>query len=180
MTSRSFPSRHKAQQEEEDAAALKLGPGTSSEDASSTLFDTATHSCFHSVYAEFNNAGCLLISEVKYLLENRDKDAPDTVYVLYQHQPAVLSTSFRADIVSSNPNSVPFRPPFPYFSQGVQQDSRIRQDFRKVQHHRLGVGRPRVGLPSSSPFPPAAGTIVGYVEHRAHAFALGSCAGNRS
>ena len=28
MTSRSFPSRHKAQQEEEDAAALKLGPGT--------------------------------------------------------------------------------------------------------------------------------------------------------
>ncbi|TFL01971.1 HRDC-like protein [Pterulicium gracile] len=42
--------------EEEDAAALKLG-------------------------TEFNNAGCLLISEVKYLLENRDKDAPDnTVY----------------------------------------------------------------------------------------------------
>jgi hypothetical protein len=30
---------------------------------------------------EFNNAGCLLISEVKYLLENRDKDAPDTPYV---------------------------------------------------------------------------------------------------
>jgi hypothetical protein len=29
MTSRSVPSRHKAQQEEEDAAALKLGPGTS-------------------------------------------------------------------------------------------------------------------------------------------------------
>jgi DNA-directed RNA polymerase II subunit RPB4 len=29
---------------------------------------------------EFNNAGCLLISEVKYLLENRDKDAPDTAY----------------------------------------------------------------------------------------------------
>ena len=28
--------------------------------------------------AEFNNAGCLLISEVKYLLENRDKDPPDT------------------------------------------------------------------------------------------------------
>ena len=27
---------------------------------------------------EFNNAGCLLISEVKYLLENRDKDPPDT------------------------------------------------------------------------------------------------------
>jgi len=39
--------------EEEDASALKLG-------------------------TEFNNAGCLLISEVKYLLENRDKDAPDT------------------------------------------------------------------------------------------------------
>ncbi|KAH8832707.1 HRDC-like protein [Flagelloscypha sp. PMI_526] len=46
--------RHKPQTEDEDAAALKLGP-------------------------EFNNAGCLLISEVKYLLENRDKDAPDTV-----------------------------------------------------------------------------------------------------
>ncbi|KAJ6478838.1 HRDC-like protein [Mycena vitilis] len=45
--------RHRPQNEEEDAAALKLG-------------------------AEFNNAGCLLISEVKYLLENRDKDAPDT------------------------------------------------------------------------------------------------------
>jgi hypothetical protein len=30
------------------------------------------------VLAEFNNAGCLLISEVKYLLENRDKEAPDT------------------------------------------------------------------------------------------------------
>ena len=29
MTSRSAPSRHKAQQEEEDAAALKLGPGMS-------------------------------------------------------------------------------------------------------------------------------------------------------
>ena len=28
MTSRAFPSRHKVQQEEEDAAALKLGPGT--------------------------------------------------------------------------------------------------------------------------------------------------------
>ncbi|OCH96253.1 hypothetical protein OBBRIDRAFT_787327 [Obba rivulosa] len=45
--------RHRPQLEEEDASALKLGP-------------------------EFNNAGCLLISEVKYLLENRDKDAPDT------------------------------------------------------------------------------------------------------
>jgi hypothetical protein len=92
MTSRSFPSRHKAQQEEEDAAALKLGPGTSSEDA---LFDTPTHSCSHSVFAEFNNAGCLLISEVKYLLENRDKDAPDTVYVIRQHSVQVfVLTSF--------------------------------------------------------------------------------------
>ncbi|KAJ7125158.1 HRDC-like protein [Mycena epipterygia] len=45
--------RHRPQTEDEDASALKLGP-------------------------EFNNAGCLLISEVKYLLENRDKDAPDT------------------------------------------------------------------------------------------------------
>ena len=33
MTTRSFPSRHKAQQEEEDAAALKLGPGTFLKDA---------------------------------------------------------------------------------------------------------------------------------------------------
>ncbi|KAJ3930396.1 MAG: HRDC-like protein [Lentinula lateritia] len=49
--------RHRPTGEEEDAAALKLGP-------------------------EFNNAGCLLISEVKYLLENRDKDAPDTAYVV--------------------------------------------------------------------------------------------------
>ena len=32
------------------------------------------------IFEEFNNAGCLLISEVKYLLENRDKDAPDTAY----------------------------------------------------------------------------------------------------
>lgn len=31
--------------------------------------------------AEFNNAGCLLISEVKYLLENREKDPPDTACV---------------------------------------------------------------------------------------------------
>ncbi|KAI0031440.1 HRDC-like protein [Vararia minispora EC-137] len=46
-------SRHRQLVEEEDASALKLGP-------------------------EFNNAGCLLISEVKYLLENRDKPAPDT------------------------------------------------------------------------------------------------------
>ncbi|KDQ12986.1 hypothetical protein BOTBODRAFT_160896 [Botryobasidium botryosum FD-172 SS1] len=41
------------QQEEEDADALKLG-------------------------YEFNNAGCLLISEVKYLLEVRHTAAPDT------------------------------------------------------------------------------------------------------
>ena len=38
MTSRSFPGRHKAQQEEEDAAALKLGPGTF-EDARTPHFD---------------------------------------------------------------------------------------------------------------------------------------------
>ncbi|CAE6431793.1 unnamed protein product [Rhizoctonia solani] len=43
----------RTQTEEEDAAALKLG-------------------------SEFNNAGCLLISEVKYLLEHREKDSPDT------------------------------------------------------------------------------------------------------
>jgi len=45
--------RNRQHAEEEDASALKLG-------------------------TEFNNAGCLLISEVKYLLENRDKDPPDT------------------------------------------------------------------------------------------------------
>ncbi|KAL5537123.1 RPB4 [Sanghuangporus sanghuang] len=44
----------RTQDQEEDASLLRLG-------------------------SEFNNAGCLLISEVKYLLENRDKDAPDTV-----------------------------------------------------------------------------------------------------
>ena len=49
--------RHRPLIEEEDASALKLG-------------------------LEFNNAGCLLISEVKYLLENRDKDAPDTAWVI--------------------------------------------------------------------------------------------------
>ena len=52
--------RHRPLIEEEDASALKLGP-------------------------EFNNAGCLLISEVKYLLENRDKDAPDTAWVVSSH-----------------------------------------------------------------------------------------------
>ncbi|EGO22350.1 hypothetical protein SERLADRAFT_339075, partial [Serpula lacrymans var. lacrymans S7.9] len=52
--------RHRPLIEEEDASALKLG-------AVKRLH-----------WSEFNNAGCLLISEVKYLLENRDKDAPDT------------------------------------------------------------------------------------------------------
>ncbi|KAG8928881.1 RNA polymerase B [Tulasnella sp. 418] len=46
-------SRRRNQIEEEDAATLKLG-------------------------TEFNNAGCLLISEVKFLLDLRTKDAPDT------------------------------------------------------------------------------------------------------
>ena len=54
--------RHRPLTEEEDASALKLGP-------------------------EFNNAGCLLISEVKYLLENRDKDAPDTAWVSAAYHP---------------------------------------------------------------------------------------------
>jgi DNA-directed RNA polymerase II subunit RPB4 len=87
MTSRSFPTRHKVQQEEEDAAALKLGPGTS-EDAVHAVWFTAANLS----HTEFNNAGCLLISEVKYLLENRDKDAPDTVCVSQvppvSHRPA--------------------------------------------------------------------------------------------
>ncbi|OJT10899.1 DNA-directed RNA polymerase II subunit rpb4 [Trametes pubescens] len=47
--------RHRPAHEDEDASALRLGP-------------------------EFNNAGCLLISEVRYLLEHRpsEKAAPDT------------------------------------------------------------------------------------------------------
>lgn len=90
MTSRSFPSRHKAQQEEEDAAALKLGPGTSEIHYLPRLILRLTPLLTPEL-AEFNNAGCLLISEVKYLLENRDKDAPDTVCVIRLHQPAVLS-----------------------------------------------------------------------------------------
>ncbi|KAI4520944.1 HRDC-like protein [Schizophyllum commune] len=49
MTTRLRP---RTQLEEEDATTLKLGP-------------------------EFAQAGCLLISEVKYLLENREKIAPD-------------------------------------------------------------------------------------------------------
>jgi DNA-directed RNA polymerase II subunit RPB4 len=64
--------RHKPAHEEEDAAALKLGPGLNT-----SVFFLALHPI---VLSEFNNAGCLLISEVKYLLENRDKDAPDTAY----------------------------------------------------------------------------------------------------
>jgi len=62
--------RHKPAHEEEDAAALKLGPGSNI-----IALYLALHPIF---FPEFNNAGCLLISEVKYLLENRDKDAPDT------------------------------------------------------------------------------------------------------
>lgn len=65
--------RHRPQTEEEDAAALKLGPG---------VYSQFLYVIFCLCCTEFNNAGCLLISEVKYLLENRDKDAPDTVYVL--------------------------------------------------------------------------------------------------
>jgi len=63
--------RHKPAHEEEDAAALKLGPGSNI-----IAWFLAMRSIFF--LPEFNNAGCLLISEVKYLLENRDKDAPDT------------------------------------------------------------------------------------------------------
>jgi DNA-directed RNA polymerase II subunit RPB4 len=79
MTSRSVPGRHKAQQEEEDAAALKLGPGKSKLIPRRGLTEI--------ILSEFNNAGCLLISEVKYLLENRDKDAPDTVSVWQRSSP---------------------------------------------------------------------------------------------
>lgn len=70
--------RHRPQVEEEDASALKLGPGTLN--SFDFLLECPANNFVPS--AEFNNAGCLLISEVKYLLENRDKDAPDTACVL--------------------------------------------------------------------------------------------------
>ena len=66
--------RHRPQTEDEDAAALKLGAGTCYE-----WFCIDFSLIFWRV--EFNNAGCLLISEVKYLLENREKEAPDTACV---------------------------------------------------------------------------------------------------
>lgn len=65
----------RAQGEEEDASILKLGPGPF---LVPHFFRVAVH--LKNFVVEFNNAGCLLISEVKYLLENRDKDAPDTPY----------------------------------------------------------------------------------------------------
>jgi len=75
----SAPRLHRrANLDEEDASVLKLGQ-------------------------EFNNAGCLLISEVKYLLENRDKDAPDTtVYnkaLEYVRQFAKFTTTDSASAV---------------------------------------------------------------------------------
>ena len=68
--------RNRQHAEEEDASALKLGTGV-------TFLDTAIVGELTAVI-EFNNAGCLLISEVKYLLENRDKDPPDTALVPHQ------------------------------------------------------------------------------------------------
>lgn len=65
--------RHRTHAEEEDASALKLGAGMYIVELVSIWLQL--------LLPEFNNAGCLLISEVKYLLENRDKDAPDTAYV---------------------------------------------------------------------------------------------------
>ena len=47
------------------------------------------------VLEEFNNAGCLLISEVKYLLENREKEAPDTACV-YLSECATLTHTFNS------------------------------------------------------------------------------------
>jgi len=67
--------------EEEDASALKLGAGKVYAYILA-LFNSNSSLQFLCEFLEFNNAGCLLISEVKYLLENRDKDAPDTAYVL--------------------------------------------------------------------------------------------------
>ncbi|KAG8220965.1 hypothetical protein J3R82DRAFT_2470 [Butyriboletus roseoflavus] len=85
--------RHRTHAEEEDASALKLGAGACNSIDVSTVFDGLTV-----ISAEFNNAGCLLISEVKYLLENRDKDAPDTAYV-----PAIALCR----LLEVNPFSVP-------------------------------------------------------------------------
>ena len=63
--------RRKHQLEDEDAAALKLGSGMTLDLHSYCMWGLTP-------FAEFNNAGCLLISEVKYLLEVRQKEAPDT------------------------------------------------------------------------------------------------------
>ena len=62
--------RHRPQVEDEDAAALKLGSGMIPK------YTWRRDDAEHTRRAEFNNAGCLLISEVKYLLENREKDPP--------------------------------------------------------------------------------------------------------
>ena len=69
--------RHRPQVEDEDAAALKLGSGMIPK------YTWRRDDAEHTRRAEFNNAGCLLISEVKYLLENREKDPPDTAYVAF-------------------------------------------------------------------------------------------------
>ncbi|CAE6511918.1 unnamed protein product [Rhizoctonia solani] len=76
----------RTQNEEEDAAALKLG-------------------------SEFNNAGCLLISEVKYLLEHREKDSPDTVVYNKTLEYVKMFTKFNTNESSSAVREVLRREP---------------------------------------------------------------------
>lgn len=67
----SQPHRRLQKEEEEDADVLKLGTG---------LFEPFIYVVFPLIDspAEFNNAGCFFISEVKSLLELRAQAAPDT------------------------------------------------------------------------------------------------------
>ncbi|CAE6480625.1 unnamed protein product [Rhizoctonia solani] len=75
----------RTQTEEEDAAALKLG-------------------------SEFNNAGCLLISEVKYLLEHREKDSPDTAVYNKTLEYVKMFTKFNTNesVLRREPNLTQF------------------------------------------------------------------------
>ncbi len=71
------------------------------------------------MFSEFNNAGCLLISEVKYLLENRDKEAPDTACAaiillsrnLYFLLRVPVCTTRRLNTSRPSPSSIRQTPP---------------------------------------------------------------------
>ncbi|THH11859.1 hypothetical protein EW145_g373 [Phellinidium pouzarii] len=92
----------RTQGEEEDASVLRLGPGMGIRSYQ------MNNSLTKDEHKEFNNAGCLLISEVKYLLENRDKDAPDTAYVctISLDVPGIRCISIYLTVWSWNTNSV--------------------------------------------------------------------------